>query len=313
MLGLADRAQTITLFEQALKGQTAQALQTFRDLYGFGADPAQVTLDLLEHCHSASIAKALGPQALTLPKDQAARLTALGTDVSAGTLARLWQMLLKAHEEVRRASDPTAAAEMALIRLCYAADLPGPEAALKALQSGDPMGGGSGGGAPSGGGGSVGATALASQAMPRSQAAPAQPTLKSFEDVLTLIASKRDIMLKTDVERFVRPISFRMGAIEFEPAPGCPNNLAQRLASRLKDWTGETWLVAAQGGGGAETAYEREKRERAEARARIEADPFIKSVMEAFPGAEILSVRKTAAPEAEAVADPEAADAGDED
>ena len=158
----------------------------------------------------------------------------------------------------------------------------------------------------------MGATALASQTMPRAQAAPAQPTLKSFEDVLTLIASKRDIMLKTDVERFVRPISFRMGAIEFEPAPGCPSNLAQRLASRLKDWTGETWLVAAQGGGGAETAYEREKREQAEARAKIEADPFVRSVMDAFPGTE-MTVRRIAQPQAEAVADPDATEAADED
>jgi DNA polymerase-3 subunit gamma/tau len=320
MLGLADRAQTITLFEQALKGATAEALTTFRELYGFGADPAQVMLDLLEHCHSASIAKALGPQALTLPKDQAARLTALGTDVSAGTLARLWQMLLKAHDEVRRASDPCAAAEMALIRLCYAADLPGPEAALKALQSGEPIGGSGPGGAPGGGGGgggSMGATALASQTMPRAQAAQpqalAQPTLKKFEDVLTLIASRRDIMLKTDVERFVRPISFRMGAIEFEPAPGCPPNLAQRLSQRLKDWTGETWLVAAQGGGGAESLWEKQKREEREVRAQIEQDPFVQSVMAAFPGAEIVSIRNQPQPEAQGEGDPPPEDDSDEE
>jgi len=304
MLGLADRAQTIALFEHAMKGQTAEALGAFRDLYGFGADPAQVMLDLLEHCHASSIAKALGPQALTLPKDQAQRLTALGSEVSAGTLSRLWQMLLKGHDEVRRASDPAAAAEMALIRLCYAADLPGPEAALKAMRSGEPIPGGSGGGAPTGGG-TAGATALASQPAPRAQAAAPQPTLKTFDDVLTMIASKRDIMLKTDVERFVRPISFRPGVIEFEPAPGCPSNLAQRLSARLKDWTGETWLVAAQGGGGAETAYEREKRERLEARQRIEQDPFVRSVMDAFPGAEIVSIRKTLAPEPQAPVEPD--------
>ncbi len=62
--------------------------------------------DLLEHCHAASVAKTLGPDALALPKDQAARLAALGAAVSAGTLSRLWQMLLKAYEEVRRAPDP---------------------------------------------------------------------------------------------------------------------------------------------------------------------------------------------------------------
>ena len=65
MLGLADRAQTIALFEQTMRGETPAALETFRALYGFGADPVQVMLDLLDHCHGASVAKALGPDALT--------------------------------------------------------------------------------------------------------------------------------------------------------------------------------------------------------------------------------------------------------
>src|SRR5690606_23193643 len=115
-----------------------------------------VMLDLLEHCHGASVAKAIGVQALTLPKEQAQRLAEMGAQVSAGVLSRLWQLLLKAYEEVRRAPDAAAAGDMALIRLAYAADLPGPEEALKRLQSGEPVGGGPappGGGAPSGGGG----------------------------------------------------------------------------------------------------------------------------------------------------------------
>src|SRR5690606_2555629 len=58
MLGLADRGQTIALFEHVMKGETGKALVAFRDLFGFGADPVQVALDLLEHCHAASIAKA---------------------------------------------------------------------------------------------------------------------------------------------------------------------------------------------------------------------------------------------------------------
>ncbi|MGZ8407302.1 MAG: DNA polymerase III subunit gamma/tau, partial [Caulobacteraceae bacterium] len=76
MLGLADRARTIALFEQTVQGKAADALETFRELYGYGADPAQVMGDLLEHSHAASVAKTLGPKALALPKDQASRLTA---------------------------------------------------------------------------------------------------------------------------------------------------------------------------------------------------------------------------------------------
>jgi DNA polymerase III subunit gamma/tau len=304
MLGLADRTQTIALFEQVVAGKTAEALSTFRDLHGYGADAVQVAGDLLEHAHSASIAKALGPSALTLPKDQAARLTAIGAEVSAGVLSRLWQLLLRAHDEARRSTDPVAAVEMALIRLCYAADLPGPEEALRALRDGQtPAGGASpaGGAGPGGGGG--GALAPAVQAAPQPQAAP---QLNRFEDVVALIGARRDITLKLDVERYVRPISFRPGAIEFEPAPGCPGNLAQRLAARLKDWTGQPWLVAAQGGGGAESAWEREQRERAEARRAIEADPFVQSVLRVFPGAEIVGVRdlKAEAPAAPAPEEP---------
>ena len=97
--------------------------------------------------------------------------------------------------------------------------------------------------------------------------------------------------------RLRQPVS-PPGAIEYEPAPGAPNNLAQRLVSRLKEWTGERWLIAAQGGGGAESLWERQKRRAREDRAEIEQDPFIRSVMEAFPGAEIIGIRSQPQPEA---------------
>ena len=153
MLGLADRSQTISLFEQIMGGRTPEALETFRTLYGYGADPIQVTNDLLEHCHAASVAKMLGPNATRLPNDQAQKLAAMGASISAGTLSRTWQMLLKALDEVRRAPSPADAVEMAIVRLAYASDLPGPEEALKKLQGGEPLGGGAGGGSPRGGGG----------------------------------------------------------------------------------------------------------------------------------------------------------------
>lgn len=311
MLGLADRAQTISLFEQVMRGEAGPAIETFRTLYGYGANPDQVMLDLLDHTHGASVAKAIGPQALVMPKEQAARLAAVGASVSAGTLSRIWQLTLRAYDEVRRAPDAAAAADMAIIRLAYAADLPGPEEALKRLQEGAPVGGPSGGG---GGGGSApsqgGGVAAVARAQPQmqAQARPAsEPTvaLNTFEDMLALIEKRRDISLKLDVERFVRPISFRPGAIEYEPAPGAPRDLAQRLVSRLKEWTGERWLIAAQGGGGAESLWERQKRQEREQRAEIERDPFVQEVMSAFPGAEIVGVRNIAAPEPAAAPPPE--------
>ena len=319
MLGLADRAGTLDLFEHVLKGDPGGAVSAFRQLYALGADPGQVVLDLLEHAHGASVARAVGPQALTLPKDQTARLAAAGAAVSAPILARLWQMLLKAHDEVGRAPDPAAATDMALIRLAHAADLPGPEEALKLLRNGDAPagGGGSTGGGSMGGGSTGGGTAqggaaralspqVSLQGAPQAEARQA-PVLQTFEDLIALIDAERDIALKLDVERFVRPVSFRPGVLEFEPAPGAPTNLAQRLVGRLKAWTGQPWLVAAQGGGGAESLWERQTREVRETRAEIGQDPFVLSVLQAFPGAEVVQIRHLPAPEPALVDDLEEA------
>ena len=321
MLGLADRAQTITLFEQVMRGEAGAAIETFRQLYGYGANPDQVVMDLLDHTHGASVAKAIGPNALVMPKEQALRLAAVGAAVSAGVLSRVWQMLLKAYGEVRQAPDAAAAVDMALIRLAYAADLPGPEEALKKLQAGEPLGAGGPAGGPSGGGGGGPAArqgGLATNAVARQMVAPGQPAtepaanLKTFDDMLALIGRRRDIRLKLDVERFIRPISFAPGRIEYEPGPGAPNDLAQRLVTRLKEWTGERWFLSTQGGGGAESLWEKQKREAGEVRAEVEQHPFVRSVMDAFPGTEIVGIRQLSQPEPAEAAPPEE-DGDDED
>ncbi|MFY7854352.1 MAG: DNA polymerase III subunit gamma/tau [Brevundimonas sp.] len=308
MLGLADRSQTIQLFEQLMAGRTPEALETFRTLYGYGADPVQVTNDLLEHCHAASVAKMLGPNATRLPNDQAQRLAALGSVVSAGTLSRTWSMLLKALDEVRRAPSPADAVEMAIVRLAYAADLPGPEEALKKLQSGDLTGGAGGGPSRGGGGGGGGASA---QLAARPVAQPSLPDPQSFEAVVALIGEKREIALQMDVQRYVRPVSFKPGQLTFEPAPGAPANLATRLAGRLKEWTGRQWFVVANGQGGGETLIEQEKKAAASLRAEVEADPFVQAVMQTFPGT-VLGEIKTLAPLVELPAIPDEVIDGDE-
>ncbi|MDQ1154556.1 DNA polymerase III subunit gamma/tau [Brevundimonas sp. SORGH_AS_0993] len=308
MLGLADRTQTIALFESVMAGRTPEALENFRTLYGFGADPVQVTNDLLEHCHAASVAKMLGPNATRLPNDQAQKLAALGAAIPAATLSRTWQMLLKALDEVRRAPNPADAVEMALVRLAYAADLPGPEEALKRLQSGEPIGGGAGprGGGMGGGGGA------SAQLAARPVAAPALPDPQSFEQVVALIGQKREVGLQMDVERFVKPVSFKPGAIVYESVEGAPVDLARRLSGRLKEWTGRTWLIAANGQGGGETLIEQQKKARAAEREQVEADPFIKAVLLAFPGAKLGEI-KTIAPTVVTPEIPDSVEDDDED
>jgi DNA polymerase III subunit gamma/tau len=293
MLGLADRQATLALFENVISAQLSEALLAFRTLYGYGADPSQIMGDMLDYCHATSVAKVLGAEATRLPKEPSERVAALGAQLSAGTLSRLWTLMLKAFEEIRRAPDPSAAMEMALVRFCYASDLPGPEVLMKRLKNGEdllsggPSAGVTGSGGSSGGGQSAKLN-LKPQALP-------QISLNSFEDVLALISEKRDIGLRVDVERYVRLVAFQKGAITFEPAPHTPIDLVRKLSMRLKEWTGQRWLIVTEGGGGAETVYERDERQKKEVLQKVKSDPFIAQLLQKFPGAEV-NVFKKAGP-----------------
>jgi DNA polymerase-3 subunit gamma/tau len=133
MLGLADRGQIFALLEMLLKGQIADALQALAQQYALGADPAAVMQDLLELTHWLTRLKVVGQGAddVTLPEEQRLRGRALANQLSMPVLARSWQMLLKGLGEVRAAPSPLAAAEMVLVRMAYAADLPSPADLVK--------------------------------------------------------------------------------------------------------------------------------------------------------------------------------------
>jgi len=138
MLGLADRARIIDLFEHLMKGDAAGALAELRAQWNVGADPAVVIADLADFTHFVTRLK-LVPEAAAdagISEDERVRGGAFAAGLSLRVLSRAWQMLLKGHDEVKNAPKALAAAEMLLVRLAYAADLPTPDEALKMLRQG---------------------------------------------------------------------------------------------------------------------------------------------------------------------------------
>jgi DNA polymerase-3 subunit gamma/tau len=138
MLGLADRGRIFDLVETLLAGTVGQALQLFAQLHRDGAEPLQILGDLAEAVHTATRAKVLGAEAAGegLSSEERRRAADLGGRLSMPILARAWQVLLKGLDEAADAPNPTAAAEMVLVRLAYTADLPPPDAVIRALGDG---------------------------------------------------------------------------------------------------------------------------------------------------------------------------------
>lgn len=292
MLGLADRTRVLDLLEATLDGRAKDALTELRHQYDSGADPQVVMRDLLDHLHNLSRIKAVGEEAdLGEAADTVARLAQLAQPRSLGALSRLWKLALSGLDDVRTAPDPVSAAEMAVIRLMAGANMPSPEDAARLLAGAKQAGAAP---APAASAPSDGPAPTASL----SPAAPPEPeTPQGPQDIDALIAmidDARDIGLKVDVERYFRPVSFRPGAVSFEPADGAPVTLGGRIASFLNDATGQRWLVDASAKRGGETLNERRKREHEARMAEIMRDPAMVKAMTVFPGSELLSVEEHA-------------------
>ncbi len=311
MLGLADRARLYDLMDAVVGGKPKEAIEQLEALYADGADPIQIVGDLAEAVHAATRIKAAGEDAVSaLSASERARAKALSDRLSMAGLARAWQMLLKGLDEVGRAPRGIIAAEMLLIRMCYAADLPPPEDIIRrltgkqaeqrqaepsrnesrvsegVLDSSPPMA------LPPAARRTMGGENAAPEPSHAPEAAaPAGPRLDSFADIIALAAEKRDVLLKLALEDSAELVRFRPGHIELHVLPNAPKDLANDLGRKLKFWTGERWMISVTEERGerplGEVRREREARMLEEARRH----PAVQSVLRRFPDAEVTAVR----------------------
>jgi DNA polymerase-3 subunit gamma/tau len=304
LLGLADRARIIDLFEALMKGDIAAALLELRAQYDTGAEPAVVIADLAEFTHLVTRFK-LVPAAAddqSLIEAEKKRGSAFAETLSIRVLARAWQILTKGFAEVQSAAKPVQAAEMVLVRLAFAADLPTPDEALRALAEGGAVGGGAA--TPSKAGpGPAPRLSLAAEGggrgRPSMQAEPAleavassAPRLASLEDIAALAMARRDLKVKHAIENQLRLVRMQEGRLEIALVSGTPASITSELSTKLTEWTGNRWFVAISDSEGAPTLAENAAAKKVAMVHDVRSDPLVKAVLERFPGAEIVDVRR---------------------
>jgi DNA polymerase-3 subunit gamma/tau len=330
MLGLADRGRIIDLFEAVMQGKMEESLGGLKDLYDGGADPASILVELAEFVHLVTRLK-LAPEAAhdaAITPDERSRGLRFSDLLSMPVLTRAWQLLVKGLQEVKESPRPLASADMVLVRLAYAADLPTPDEALRKLAvaprsnyeekppAQTPLEPASPNpslnhlstnfSAEDRGAASTPKISSSAAVALQPQWRESKPSLRltRFEEVVALAGAHRDIKIKLALERDVRLVRFEDGAIEFSTAQGASPQLAQVLMARLQEWTGRRWMVAISRECGAPSLKEIEDAKAREAMIGVRADPLVRRVLDYFPGAEIVGVRA-----AEEMAAPAPADA----
>ena len=298
MLGLADRSRVLDLFEKVMKGDAQSVVGTLGEMHDSGADPVVILQDLLELTHWVTRLKVAPDAAAGTADSERAQGLAMAAKLTMASLTRAWTLLMKGLQETLTAPSPLRAAEMALIRLCYAADLPSPSDAIKALQNGTlSAGGGAPAPAPRGngnGGGGGAAARLASQ--PANAIAPqpaaAQPAPRNFTEVVALFEARREPRLVHHLMHHVHEVRCEPGVIEFRPEPQAPGDLAAKVSALLSQWTGRRWLASVSSAEGKPTLMAQKSAKGDELRSAAENNATVQAILKTFPGAKLETVRR---------------------
>jgi len=297
MLGATDRVKILDLVESALGGQPAQALEIMNELYRIGADPRVVIQDMMDMVHGLSLLTINSDTVNeALPHAAMDKAKAMAEKLNAPQLQKSWQVLLKGLGEMLNAPNPQKAAEMIVLRLIYAADLPDPSDLLKKIKDGKIN---VNGGALAQSGADVGADnrpqlraiaggGVVSEPTPQSQSVESPDTLQAM---IKLFENQGEVLIAAHLYQDVACTSLKSGQLEFVAYSKAPTDLAGRVRTYLKDWTGENWMVSVVNNANGSTSLAEQDNAVRDAEANaIKSSPNIVAVLDVFPDAEIVRI-----------------------
>jgi len=280
MLGLADKSAQRRVLGHLLEGEARALLASVDEQYALGVEPLALIRALMDLTHRVTLAQLSGAEPDAPTDEERSALADFAGRLGTGELHRLWQLLLKGHEEVRAGPDPLASLQMALLRILHAAQMPDPGKLAKRIEE-------------------LAASGLAPAAV--STSAPSAPVAaapntagpsQDWSALVEAVDAAGQLRVAQIMRDRVRVIDLGAERLVFEQADNFPDDPAPDIREALFKLTGKRWQV--ERGTGPETASAQPSlREVAEAEAeleekRIRSDPLVQAALASFPEAELL-------------------------
>ncbi len=302
MLGLTDRMLTLDLLENTLTGKLPDALSLMDDIYKKGGTPIVVIQDLLEFTHILTKFRAvpeIGNASESFSGLMLKRVKDLASRLTMPTLGKTWQILLKGLSEVHEAPNPQAAAELVLIRLSYASDLPDPADLIRSLKDRQAS-------APN----PLETSQIAEKATePVATYAPEnQPhgnprratSIDTLEDIIALLETNREARIAGELYQYAHLVKLEqktegenpIGHLEFRLKPEASPKLSQNLGKTLQEITGRRWLISLSEKPGQPTLAEQKEQAEREEIEEASRHPVVMDILKIFPDAQIIRVEK---------------------
>jgi DNA polymerase-3 subunit gamma/tau len=270
MLGLSDRGATRRLLGLLLGGDAPGALGQVREQYDLGVEPSALIRGLLESVHGITRAKVGGVQDAAQSIEEREAYADWASRLGYATIHRIWQLLLKGLSEVNTAAMPLEAAEMALLRVIHASELPDPGALVEKLMSGE----------------AVVPTAPQAPAPPPQGAVSKAPA--NFAALVEWLAAGGKPHLAQQLHDFAGLVRYAPPELVIRPSKPLSGDLVRDVAAALKALTGEIWAVQASDAPAEPTLLEQEKIEAEKLRQAVLETPTVRAAFDAFPGAELI-------------------------
>ncbi len=292
MLGLSDRSAGRRLFGLLLSGEAQALLDAIDEQYQIGVEPLSLMNGLLNLTHQVTLNKVGRMNDPTYSDETKAQMTEWADQLSYPVLHRLWQLLLKGHEEVQQAHMPRETCDMALLRVLCAADMPDPGELAKMLgqnitqpspsaQSDKP--------AVHSAGSEYPASQLSHVHVTDEQKPPgnAKKQPGSFDEVVDIVGQVSPV-LESILIADMRVVKFVAPEITYQSARSISESDLKKISETLKDQTGVQWTISEGEGEAQPTIAEKAQQTRDAARQEILDSPLVKAAFEAFPDAELL-------------------------
>ncbi|WJY18617.1 DNA polymerase III subunit gamma/tau [Alteriqipengyuania flavescens] len=270
MLGLADKTAQRRLFAAVLEGDPAALLDGLDEQYALGVEPLALMRSLMDLLNRIAVTQVGKGEADAPTEDERQVLANWAERLSPAQLHRLWQLMLKGHDEVRAAPDPLVAAQMALLRILHAADLPDPGKLAKQIEDMAASGVTLQTGASAEGGGAGAPAALL------------------WPDVIARVEASGNHLAASQMRLQLRIVTLEPGKLVYSREDRFTDPVLPEVRDALYRAYGNRWTVEEVAEGGEPTLVEREETAKEEAAAALLENPMVKAAFAAFPDAEII-------------------------
>lgn len=284
MLGLADKSAQRRLLGHLLEGDARALLASVDEQYALGVEPIALMRALMDLIHRVTLAQVSGGEPDAPAEEERAALADFAARLGAGELHRLWQLLLKGHDEVRTGPDPLVSLQMALLRILHAAQMPDPGKLAKRIEE------------LAASGFTAALTGEGTQSPAPTATAPAAANpAQSWAALVDQVDAAGQLRVAQIMRDRIRIIEITPERLVYQPADNFPDDPAADIREALLKVTGKRWMIERGAGEAQPSLRESAEAEAAAEDARIRADPLVKAAFEAFPDAELIGSEPRAA------------------